>query len=104
MCCSKHGLVPVVVLGRPSTIHNTALNSNAPALLRRRVAVAPLECMPTKIASSQIFHVADREGLRSLSISFNYEPMDLEPLENFPLGQSALGRRGAHGGIRRLSG
>ncbi len=47
------------------------------------VAVGPFECMPTKIASSQLFHVAEREGLLSLTIAFNGEPMDLEALDSF---------------------
>jgi hypothetical protein len=46
-------------------------------------AVGPFECMPTKIASSQLFHVAEREGLLSLTIAFNGEPMDLEALDSF---------------------
>jgi hypothetical protein len=32
------------------------------ALIDGVVAVGPFECMPTKIASSRFFHVAEREG------------------------------------------
>ncbi|MFZ5476375.1 MAG: acyl-CoA dehydratase activase-related protein [Myxococcota bacterium] len=43
----EHGLVAVVVLGRPYTIHNDVLNSNVPALLREQGAVAiPVDCYP----------------------------------------------------------
>jgi activator of 2-hydroxyglutaryl-CoA dehydratase/predicted nucleotide-binding protein (sugar kinase/HSP70/actin superfamily) len=45
--CGAHGIVPVVVLGRPYTIHNTVLNSNVPALLREQGAIGiPLDCYP----------------------------------------------------------
>lgn len=45
--CTTHGVVPVVVLGRPYTIHNTVLNSNVPAILREQGAIAiPLDCYP----------------------------------------------------------
>ncbi len=45
--CSRHGILPVVVLGRPYTIYNRVLNSNVPALLREQGAIAiPLDCYP----------------------------------------------------------
>jgi predicted nucleotide-binding protein (sugar kinase/HSP70/actin superfamily) len=45
--CAARGVVPVVVLGRAYTIHNTVLNSNVPALLREQGAVAiPVDCYP----------------------------------------------------------
>lgn len=47
------------------------------------VSVGPLECMPTKLAASQFFHVAEREGLLSLTLSLNGEPADVEALDNF---------------------
>jgi activator of 2-hydroxyglutaryl-CoA dehydratase/predicted nucleotide-binding protein (sugar kinase/HSP70/actin superfamily) len=41
----KHGVVPVVVLGRNYTIHNEVLNSNVPNLLREQGALAiPVDC------------------------------------------------------------
>ncbi len=41
----KHGIVPVVVLGRAYTIYNDVLNSNVPALLRSQGAMAiPVDC------------------------------------------------------------
>ncbi len=44
---SEHGVVPVVVLGRPYTIYNTVLNSNVPDLLREQGALAvPVDCYP----------------------------------------------------------
>jgi predicted CoA-substrate-specific enzyme activase len=45
--CRDHDLVPVVVVGRPYTIHHPVLNSNVPALLREQGALAvPLDCYP----------------------------------------------------------
>ncbi|MFU8857432.1 MAG: acyl-CoA dehydratase activase-related protein [Deferrisomatales bacterium] len=47
------------------------------------VSVGPLECMPNKIAESQFFHVAETEGLRSLTLSLNGDPVDPEVLDQF---------------------
>jgi hypothetical protein len=47
------------------------------------VSVGPLECMPNKIAESQYFHVAEREGLLSLTLSLNGDPVDPEVLDTF---------------------
>ncbi|MBI2571023.1 MAG: CoA activase [Candidatus Schekmanbacteria bacterium] len=47
------------------------------------VSVGPLECMPSKIAEAQFFHVAEREGLASLTIPVNGDPIDPELLDRF---------------------
>ncbi len=47
------------------------------------VSVGPLECMPNKLSESQFFHVAEREGLLSLTLQLNGEPFDIEVLESF---------------------
>jgi len=47
------------------------------------VSVGPLECMPAKVAEAQFFHVAEREGLLSLSLPFNGDPLDPEIIDNF---------------------
>ncbi len=47
------------------------------------VNVGPLECMPTKIAEAQFFHVAEQKGLIPLNLQLNGEPMDPELLDNF---------------------
>ena len=47
------------------------------------VSVGPLECMPTKIAEAQFPHVAEREGLLSLTLSFNGDPINTAVLDNF---------------------
>lgn len=47
------------------------------------VSVGPLECMPNKLAESQFFHVAEQEGLPSLTLSLNGDVADNESLDNF---------------------
>jgi predicted nucleotide-binding protein (sugar kinase/HSP70/actin superfamily) len=47
------------------------------------VSAGPHECMPNKIAESQFFHLAEREGLPSLTLALNGEPSDPEVLDNF---------------------
>ncbi len=47
------------------------------------VSVGPLECMPNKLAESQFFHAAEREGLLCLSLPLNGDPIDPEVLDNF---------------------
>lgn len=47
------------------------------------VSVGPLECMPNKIAEAQFFHIAEREGLASLTLPLNGDPIDPEVLDNF---------------------
>ncbi|MCB9652832.1 MAG: CoA activase [Deltaproteobacteria bacterium] len=47
------------------------------------VSVGPLECMPNKIAEAQFVHVRESEGLPSLSLSLNGDPIDPEVLDNF---------------------
>ena len=47
------------------------------------VSVGPLECMPSKIAESQFYHIAEREGLLSLCLSFNGDPIPDSVLDDF---------------------
>jgi hypothetical protein len=47
------------------------------------VNVGPLECMPTKIAEAQFHHAAEREGLLSLTLAFNGDPVSTAALDNF---------------------
>jgi predicted nucleotide-binding protein (sugar kinase/HSP70/actin superfamily) len=47
------------------------------------VNVGPLECMPSKVAEAQFFHVAEQKGLIPLTLSLNGEPADPELLDNF---------------------
>ncbi len=47
------------------------------------VNVGPLECMPTKLAQAQFHHMAERDGLLSLTLSFNGDPLSADALDNF---------------------
>ena len=47
------------------------------------ISVGPLECMPNKISEAQFFHIAENEGLLSLTLSLNGDPIAPEALENF---------------------
>ncbi len=47
------------------------------------VNVGPLDCMPSKIAEAQLFHVREQEGLPSLTIPYNGDPVDPEIIDNF---------------------
>ncbi|MHC4109219.1 MAG: CoA activase, partial [Planctomycetota bacterium] len=53
------------------------------ALIDGVVNVGPLECMPGKIAEAQFFYIGEQEGLPSLSISYNGDPLDPEIVDNF---------------------
>jgi hypothetical protein len=39
--------------------------------------------MPNKIAEAQFYHVAEKEGLISLTLGLNGDPVDPEILDNF---------------------
>jgi hypothetical protein len=39
--------------------------------------------MPNKICEAQFFHVAEKEGLPSLTLSLNGDPVDPEVVDNF---------------------
>jgi len=47
------------------------------------ISVGPLECMPNKIAENQFHHIAEREGLPSLTLYLNGDPVDPEIIDNF---------------------
>jgi len=73
-----------------SELHGEAVLTVGGAVHERRqgeiagaVSVGPLECMPTKLAEAQFFHVAEREGLKSLTLTLNGDPIDRELIDNF---------------------
>ncbi len=49
------------------------------------LSVGPLECMPNKLAESQLVHVGEQEELLSLTLSLNGDPIDPEPLDGFAI-------------------
>lgn len=66
----------VLTLGGPLHEHHHRLIDGV-------VSVGPHECMPNKIAESQFFHVAEREGLASLTVPVNGDAVDPELLDSF---------------------
>ncbi|BDG05410.1 BadF/BadG/BcrA/BcrD ATPase family protein [Anaeromyxobacter oryzae] len=63
------------------------LGASLHAWRRRQVdavlSVGPLECMPNKLAETQLVHAGEAEGLLSLTLSLNGDPVDPESLEAF---------------------
>ncbi|MBK7585872.1 MAG: CoA activase [Myxococcales bacterium] len=57
------------------------------------VSVGPLECMPNKISEAQFFHVAEREGLPSLTLALNGDPVDPAVLDGFAFEVHETARR-----------
>jgi hypothetical protein len=57
------------------------------------VSVGPLECMPNKIAEAQLVHAGEREGLASLTLPMNGDPIDPEILDDFVYEVQARFRR-----------
>jgi activator of 2-hydroxyglutaryl-CoA dehydratase/predicted nucleotide-binding protein (sugar kinase/HSP70/actin superfamily) len=47
------------------------------------VSAGPHECMPNKIAESQFYHIAEDEGLPSITLPLNGDPTDPAVLDNF---------------------
>jgi predicted CoA-substrate-specific enzyme activase len=47
------------------------------------VNVGPLECMPTKIAEAQFFHVAEQEKALVLTVPVNGDPINPQVIEDF---------------------
>ena len=52
-------------------------------LISAVVNVGPLECMPMRIAESQFFHAAEKEGLPTLTLPFNGDPISDDTIDNF---------------------
>ncbi|MCA9523740.1 MAG: CoA activase [Myxococcales bacterium] len=47
------------------------------------ISIGPHECMPSKIAEAQFYHVAEEKGLIVLALPVNGEPVPTELLDNF---------------------
>jgi activator of 2-hydroxyglutaryl-CoA dehydratase/predicted nucleotide-binding protein (sugar kinase/HSP70/actin superfamily) len=65
------------------------------------LSVGPLECMPSKIAEAQFFHAAEREGLLSLTLALNGDPIDPERLDGFVFEVKERFRRRSGSLVRR---
>jgi len=64
------------------------------------LSVGPHECMPTKIAQAQLFHVAEAEGLPALTIPLNGDPIDSEVIDGFVYEVKQMFRRRRGGSAR----
>ena len=72
------------------------------------ISVGPLECMPNKIAEAQFFHAAQREGILSLTLALDGEPVDTDQIDGFSFEvqerfrerQAGTARSSAAGGAR----
>jgi len=75
--------VPVTHEGEAVLTVGSAVHHWRAGLIDAVVNVGPLECMPTKVAEAQFFHVAQTEGLPTLTLALNGDPLDTEVLDNF---------------------
>ncbi len=49
------------------------------------LSLGPLECMPNKLAESQLVHIGEQHDLLSLTLSVNGDPIDRESLDSFAI-------------------
>ena len=74
---------------RPDLEHEAVTSIGLPLRAWRRgeidgvVCAGPLECMPNKLAEAHLVHAAERDGLLSLTLSLNGDPIDPEVLDAF---------------------
>ena len=72
----KHHGEAILTIGSPLLMHRHGEVSGA-------VCVAPLECLPNKVAESQLFHASEETGMPAASIYLNGDPIDDSVLDNF---------------------
>jgi len=77
------GYLPVELEGEAVLTIGAAVEHWRAGKIDAVVNVGPLECMPTKVAESQFFHVARDENLPNLTISLNGDSLNTEMLDNF---------------------
>jgi len=80
---AAHGYVPESLQGEAVLTVGSALEHWRAGLIDAVVNVGPLECMPSKVAEAQFFHIAQNEGLPSLTLALNGDPLNVETLDNF---------------------
>lgn len=80
---AARGYVPESLQGEAVLTVGAALHYWRAGLIDAAVNVGPLECMPTKIAEAQFFHIAQKEGLPTLTLALNGDPLNPEALDNF---------------------
>ena len=75
--------VPESLQGEAVLTVGAALHHWRAGMIDAVVNVGPLECMPTKVAEAQFFHVAQKEGLPTVTLALNGDPLNSEVLDNF---------------------
>jgi len=80
---AANGYVPESLEGEAVLTVGAALQHWQAGLIDAVVNVGPLECLPTKVAEAQFFHIAQNEGLPSLTLALNGDPINAETLDNF---------------------
>lgn len=75
--------VPESLQGEAVLTVGAALHHWRSGLIDAAVNVGPLECMPTKVAEAQFFHIARKEGLPTLTLALNGDALNTEVLDNF---------------------
>jgi predicted nucleotide-binding protein (sugar kinase/HSP70/actin superfamily) len=77
------GYVPESLQGESVLTVGAALQQWRAGMIDAVVNVGPLECMPSKVAEAQFFHIAQQEGLPTLTLAVNGDPINAETLDNF---------------------
>ncbi len=72
----RHHGEAILTIGSPLLMHRQGDISGA-------VCLAPLECLPNKVAESQLFHASEETGMPSASVYLNGDPIDEAVLDNF---------------------
>ncbi|MEY4386890.1 MAG: hypothetical protein RLY20_2173, partial [Verrucomicrobiota bacterium] len=80
---AAHEYVPETLQGEAVLTVGAALHHWRSGEIDAVVNVGPLECMPTKVAEAQFFHIAQREGLPTVTLALNGDPLNSEVLDNF---------------------
>ncbi|MCX6878240.1 MAG: acyl-CoA dehydratase activase-related protein [Verrucomicrobia bacterium] len=80
---AARGYVPESLEGEAVLTVGAALQHWRAGLIDAVVNVGPLECLPSKVAEAQFFHIAQNEGLPSLTLALNGDPINAETLDNF---------------------
>jgi predicted nucleotide-binding protein (sugar kinase/HSP70/actin superfamily) len=75
--------VPESLEGEAVLTVGAALQHWRAGMIDAVVNVGPLECMPSKVAEAQFFHIAQQEGLPTLTLALNGDPINTETLDNF---------------------
>ena len=80
---AAQGYIPESLQGEAVLTVGAALHHWRAGMIDAVVNVGPLECMPTKVAEAQFFHIAQKEGLPTLTLALNGDPINTETLDNF---------------------